>query len=245
MQAQQTNGCTSQKLDGNTIARMNILECQRKTAETTNNMLRRAHEKAVSTFNKEISKGPGPKDGQCIEKATQGADRCMLASIIDVAVKRRKYNLSENGNLTVLYDEDDPIAARVNVNYKIIAIETPRKREKTIIDHPAKRRMYFNKIGQLIGAEGDFTPEDKEEGCKPCDPAKKTVETSSKKCNLGCQLRGTPALVSTSIQKRTKKNKNGKEKNESASLADENPEEEQADISKGQEEDKQPSNESE
>lgn len=229
-QAGANNGCTSQKLDGNTVARMNLSECQKKTAESTNSMLKRAHESAMATFNKEISKGPNSKDGgQCIEKVTQGTDRCMLADIIDVAVRKRKYNLAEKGNLTVLYDNEVPVAARVNVNYKIITIEVEPKKQKTIADLPAKRSMYFNKIGQLIAAEGDFTPDDEKDACKPCEPVKKTVETSSKKCNLGCQLRGTSALVSRGIQKKEvrqitksdEKNKNEDDTNTS----DENTEE--------------------
>lgn len=209
------NGCTSQRLDGNTIAKMNMAECQRKTAESTNIMLQKANESATIAFNKEIAKGPNSKEGaQCIEKATQGTDRCMLAGIIDGVVKKPRFNLAEKANLTVLYDRKTPVAARVNVNYKIMGIETPQEVEKTIVDYPSKRKLYYNEIGQVIAAEGDFTPDDKEDACKPCEPVKKTIETYASKCNLGCQLRGTSALVSRSIQKKeVKRIKNGDKEN--------------------------------
>ncbi|KAL7347459.1 polar tube protein Ptp2 [Encephalitozoon intestinalis] len=196
------NGCTNKKLDGVEIMRRNMVECQKRNAEATKAMVERANEKAVETFNKEVSKGPQKESGQCIEKAVQGTDRCILAGIIDKAVNKRKYRISDVENSTSLYRGDKLIALIVNVDYGLQPIIKPKKKKSKIMANlpQPKREMYFNQIGQLVGAKGTF-PQDNKDECKPCEP-KKTVETASERCNLGCELKGTSALISKAIQKK-------------------------------------------
>ncbi|CAD25384.1 POLAR TUBE PROTEIN PTP2 [Encephalitozoon cuniculi GB-M1] len=211
------NGCTSKKLEGAEIMRRNMIECQKRSSEATKAMIERANEKAVESFNKEVSKGPSQKDGgQCIEKAVQGTDRCILAGIIDKAVNKRKYRISDVENSTSLYRGDKLIALIVNVDYGLQPITKPKKKKSKIMANlpQPKREMYFNQIGQLVGARGTFPQENKED-CKPCEGPKKTVETTSEKCNLGCELKGTSALISKAIQK--KEVKDTKEGEKSAS----------------------------
>lgn len=198
------NACTSQKLDGQTVPRLPISECQRRNLEARDDILKRAHNSAKEAFNKEIVKGPSPSGTPCIEKAVQGPDRCMLDNIINDAVKSRRYNIAEKGNLTVLSEDKTPVVVRVTVNYKITTIEMEPEKKKSIVDLPNKRTMYFNKIGQLIGAEGDFTTEADDDPCKPCTP-NKTIETNTERCNLGCHLNGTSGLITRVIQKKNMK----------------------------------------
>lgn len=209
------NACTAKKLDGAEIVRRNMMECQRKSAEATRTMIERANEKAVESFNKEISKGPNQKEsGQCIEKAVQGTDRCIFAGIINNVVKRRRYEIADVENATLLKRGDKLIAMIINVDYGLRPITKPKKKKSKIMANLPlpKREMYFNQIGQLVGAKGTF-PQENKENCKPCDD-KKTIETVSEKCNLGCQLKGTSALINKAIQKKDPKETKEAEKEE-------------------------------
>ncbi|AFN83110.1 polar tube protein Ptp2 [Encephalitozoon romaleae SJ-2008] len=198
------NRCANKQVEGVQIFQGNMAECLKRNSEAANAMFQRAKQRALEIYNKEVSKGPTPKDsGQCIERAVQGTDRCILAKIIDKAVNMLKYRISKVGNATALFRGNKLISLILNVDYGLKPFFTVVKK-KTKRVFPSGDELNFNGIGQLIGVKGTF-PQDNNDECKPCDSPKKTVETVAEECNLGCQLKGTPGLISKAIQKKDTK----------------------------------------